>query len=177
MFRNTGHQWAAIPFLSHRTSFLQGFGVKKSVFCLFCSSMSRIINLYPTNVICHLLDLSARRPENLSFDTAHNQNITFRRVSFILKRRFALPAYIPYQGHRSESLNNCKKRLPVSSGLSVRPSTCSNSAPTGPNAMNFNVVFENLIEKIQVSLKSNNNNRYFTWRPIYIYGNISLSSS
>jgi len=36
--------------------------------------------------------------------------------------------------------------------------------------------FENLSRKIQASLKSNNNNRYFTWRPIYIFDHISLSS-
>jgi len=28
-----------------------------------------------------------------------------------------------------------------------------------------------------VSLKSDNNNRYFTWRPTYIYNYLSLSSS
>jgi hypothetical protein len=31
--------------------------------------------------------------------------------------------------------------------------------------------------KVQVSLKSDNKNGYFTWRPMYIYGNISLDSS
>jgi len=29
--------------------------------------------------------------------------------------------------------------------------------------------------KIKVSLKSNRNNRYFTWKPIYIFDCISLS--
>jgi hypothetical protein len=33
------------------------------------------------------------------------------------------------------------------------------------------------VEKIKVSLKSDKNNEYFTWRPVYIYDNISLSSS
>ena len=33
------------------------------------------------------------------------------------------------------------------------------------------------VEKIQVSLKSDENNRYFTWRPIYIFNHISLISS
>ena len=32
------------------------------------------------------------------------------------------------------------------------------------------------VEKIQVLLKSENNNGYFTWRPICIYNHISLSS-
>jgi hypothetical protein len=33
------------------------------------------------------------------------------------------------------------------------------------------------VEKIQASLKYDNNNRYFTWRPTYIYDGISLNSS
>jgi len=37
--------------------------------------------------------------------------------------------------------------------------------------------FEKSVQKIQISLKSDNNNRYFTWRPIYIFEHISLSSS
>ena len=37
--------------------------------------------------------------------------------------------------------------------------------------------FQKPVEKIQVPLNSDKNNRYFTWRPIYIYDNISLSSS
>ena len=32
-------------------------------------------------------------------------------------------------------------------------------------------------EKIPVSLQSDKNNRYFTWRPLYIFGHISSSSS
>jgi len=38
-------------------------------------------------------------------------------------------------------------------------------------------IFRKTVEKIQVSLQSANNNRYFTWRPIYIFDHISLSSS
>jgi len=37
--------------------------------------------------------------------------------------------------------------------------------------------FRKSVEKIQISLKSDKNNRYFKWSPIYIYDNISLSSS
>jgi len=33
------------------------------------------------------------------------------------------------------------------------------------------------VEKIQISLKSDKNNGYFTWRPIYIFDQISLNSS
>ena len=40
-------------------------------------------------------------------------------------------------------------------------------------------IFRNSVAKIQVLLKSNKHNRYanFTWRPTYIYDNISLISS
>ena len=38
-------------------------------------------------------------------------------------------------------------------------------------------VFRELVHLIQVSLKSDKNNRYFTWRPIYIFDHISLISS
>jgi len=37
-------------------------------------------------------------------------------------------------------------------------------------------IFRKSVPKIQVSLKSDKNNRYFTWRPIYIYDHISLNS-
>jgi hypothetical protein len=38
-------------------------------------------------------------------------------------------------------------------------------------------IFRKSVEKTQVSLKSDNNNRYFTWRPVYIFYQISPSSS
>ena len=38
-------------------------------------------------------------------------------------------------------------------------------------------MFRKPAEKIQVSLKSDKNNRYFTWTPIYIFDHISLNSS
>jgi hypothetical protein len=38
-------------------------------------------------------------------------------------------------------------------------------------------IFRKFVEKIQVSLQSDKNNQYFTWRPMYIFDHISLSSS
>jgi len=38
-------------------------------------------------------------------------------------------------------------------------------------------IFRKSVEKIQVSLKSDKNNLYFTYRPIYIFDHISLNSS
>jgi len=54
--------------------------------------------------------------------------------------------------------------------MSVCLSTWNNSAPTGRIFMKFDIriFFENLPRNLSF-LKSDNNNRYFTWRPIYIY--------
>jgi len=41
----------------------------------------------------------------------------------------------------------------------------------------FEYFFEKIYEKIQVPLKSNKNTGHFTWRPIYIFDHISLTSS
>ena len=56
---------------------------------------------------------------------------------------------------------------------SVRPSAWNNLAPTGGIFVKFGIriFFEN------VSLKSDKNNGYFTWRPIHFFDCISLSSS
>ena len=50
---------------------------------------------------------------------------------------------------------------------SVRPSAWNNSAPTGWIFMKFYIwdFFLNSFEKIQVWIKYDNNNGYFTWRP------------
>jgi hypothetical protein len=37
-------------------------------------------------------------------------------------------------------------------------------------------VFRKSVEKILFLLKSDKNNGYFTWRPVYVYENVSLSS-
>ena len=59
---------------------------------------------------------------------------------------------------------------------SVRSPAWKNSAPTGQVFMKFEIwiFFLKSVEKIQVSLKSDNH-WYFTWRSTYIYDNISLS--
>jgi len=38
-------------------------------------------------------------------------------------------------------------------------------------------IVRKIVEKIQVQLKSDNNNEHFTWRLIYIYNHICLVSS
>ena len=44
-------------------------------------------------------------------------------------------------------------------------------------AISYLSIFRNCDEKIQVSLTSDKNNGYLTWRPMYICDNISLNSS
>ena len=49
-----------------------------------------------------------------------------------------------------------------------------NSAPTGRMFMKF--FFKRSVEKLLGSIKSDKNNEYFTWRPIYIFYYIMLIS-
>ena len=58
----------------------------------------------------------------------------------------------------------------ISFAMSVCPSARNNSAPTRRIFMKFDIwgFFEKL-EKIQISLKSDMNTGYFTWRPKYIF--------
>jgi len=60
--------------------------------------------------------------------------------------------------------------------LSIRPNGKARLS-LGGFSPNFMSVFRKPVLKIQPSLKSNKNNQYFTRRPMYIYDNISLSSS
>ena len=74
---------------------------------------------------------------------------------------------------------NCEKRLLASSCLSVCPHATTRLPLDG---FSRNLIFEYFffrkhVEKIQVSLKSDKNNGYFTWRTLYIFDHISLNSS
>jgi hypothetical protein len=63
--------------------------------------------------------------------------------------------------------------------LSVSMSSWKNSDLTRRIIIKFEiwVFFEYLSRKFQNLLKSDKNKPYFTWRPMYIYNNISLNSS
>ena len=63
--------------------------------------------------------------------------------------------------------------------LSAYQSAWNNSAPTGRifRKCDILVFFWKYVEKIQFSLKSDKNNAYFTWRPMYICNHISRNSS
>ena len=62
---------------------------------------------------------------------------------------------------------------------SVCPSSWNNSAPTGRILMKIDIwaFSRKPVEKIKVSSKSDNNNRYSTWRRFHVFDNISLNSS
>ena len=63
--------------------------------------------------------------------------------------------------------------------LSVYPSAWNNSAPAGRIVMKCNhlSIFQKPLEKMQVSLKCDGNNVYFTWRTIYFVDHVSLNYS
>ena len=64
--------------------------------------------------------------------------------------------------------------------LCVRSSAWNILAPTGRIFMKFDIFaffFRKRMSNIQVSLKPDKNNGWFTWRPLYINDNISLNLS
>ena len=71
----------------------------------------------------------------------------------------------------------CKlQEVTISFIMSVRPSAWRNLAPTGQIFMKFDIFWKS-VQKIQVSLKSDNNNGYFTWSHGYIYDTTTLNST
>ena len=70
-------------------------------------------------------------------------------------------------------------KVTISFDISVRPSDWNNSSPTGRIIIKFDIraFFQNLYRKFKISIKSDKNNGYFTWRPIYIFDHISLRST
>ena len=62
---------------------------------------------------------------------------------------------------------------------SFRLATCNISAPTERIIMKFHILvcLRKSVQRIPATLKSNNNNRHFTYRPIYICDHNSLSSA
>ena len=62
---------------------------------------------------------------------------------------------------------------------SIYPSAWNNSTPTRRIVMKFNIweFLQKSVQKIQVSLKPDKNDWYFTWKSFHIYGNISMNYS
>ena len=72
------------------------------------------------------------------------------------------------------------RRATISFVMSVRLSNCMGKL--GFHWKNFHeiwylIIFRKSVEKIQISLKSDKNNEYFTWWSIYVFDHISLKSS
>ena len=64
--------------------------------------------------------------------------------------------------------------------LSVCPSAWNSSSPTERISIKIDVskiFFRKVVQKIEVLLKSDKNNGYFTWKYFDIYDSISLNSS
>jgi hypothetical protein len=73
------------------------------------------------------------------------------------------------------------RKAAISFVMSVRLSVCPHGTiRLAIGGFSWNLILRILrksIEKIQVSLNSDSNNGYFTWRPMYIYDTISANSS
>jgi hypothetical protein len=69
---------------------------------------------------------------------------------------------------------NCKRQLLVSSSLSI----CLHGTTQFPlddfHEIWYTSIFKKSVDRVKVSLTSDKNNWYFTWRPIYIYHHISI---
>ena len=87
------------------------------------------------------------------------------------------PVLFPFVFHFSSALTKLRKAA-VIFVTSVRPSVWYLSTATGRifhERLDLNI-FRKSIEKIQVSLKSDKHDGYFTCRPIHFLDHISLSS-
>ena len=63
--------------------------------------------------------------------------------------------------------------------VSVRLAAWNNLAPTGRICIELHscIFFRKSVEEFQVPLKCDKNNGHFTWRPVYMFNDITLSSS
>jgi hypothetical protein len=72
---------------------------------------------------------------------------------------------------------NCDISVCLSVCMSVRMEQLGSHWTAFHGILNFSFFFRKSVDKIQVSLKSDKINEYLTWRAIYIFDHISLSSS
>jgi hypothetical protein len=101
---------------------------------------------------------------------ARRLNCKFHNISFLLWKSCFLGSFA--------NLRKATKGFVMSVRLFVRPPAW-NTASTGRIFMKFYIwaFCRRSVEKIQFELKYDNNIGYFTWRRMYIYDNMSLSSS
>jgi len=113
--------------------------------------------------------LTINNGENRAIRTDHKQ-VSMRRSIYRLTERELL-----FLG----AFEKLRKAI-----ISFVTSVCPSVSPHRRNPLPMNgfsrklvSIFRKSVEKIQVSLKSDKNNGYFTWIPTHIYDNISLNSS
>ena len=125
------------------------------------------------------IKITSRSP----ISSALNINLLLRGWKNDLKRNLSSVTYIFKLKHHTCNLLSSNRVCKIAKNhvfvMSVCPSAKNNAAPTGRISMKFDiwVFFENLSKRIQVSLRSDNNTGYFTWRLIIFFDHISLSSS
>jgi hypothetical protein len=71
------------------------------------------------------------------------------------------------------------RQVIISIVMSVRPSVCPHGTTRVPvdGFSRYFTLFRKSVAKIKLASKYDKNNGYFTWRPMWIYDNISLHSS
>ena len=70
----------------------------------------------------------------------------------------------------------CEERLLALSRLSVRPCFLMEQRGSHCKDIHYMSIFRKSVQKVQVLLKSDVNNGYLTWSPIWIFGHISFNS-
>jgi len=100
--------------------------------------------------------------QNYSVATRLNDCSTGRTIEGLAVRYMARAIFVQF------CPQNCEKRPLASSCLSVREEHLRSNS-TDFYKIWYLSIFRNSVTKIQVSLKSGNNNGYFTWRPIDIF--------
>ena len=86
----------------------------------------------------------------------------------------------PHNRVSETCMQNCKMGLLASSCLYVHLSVWVEQLWLPLDGFSWNLIFEyflKLYQEIRVSLKSNKNNKYMTWRPKHMYDNTSLHIS
>jgi hypothetical protein len=108
--------------------------------------------------------------QNCSVAIRLNDCSTGRTIEGLAVRYMAGAIYVHF------CPRNCEKQLLASARLSVRKEHPS-SHSTDFHEIWYLSIFRKSVEKVQVSLQSDNNNGHFTWRPIWIFDHISLTYS
>ena len=104
-------------------------------------------------------------------NTVHNHISIFTKIHFVFFFPLTFPLGIKTKFILRCFRENCGKRLLVSSYVLLRPHRSSTHLPFDGFSSNVVFIFPKSTEKIQVLLKSDKNNGYFTWGRVYIYDN------